>query len=77
MVMGVGIDDAGVRMKAIANLDPQLVKYQYQNSAGKVVSQLPADTIAMVSGQGISSWWSAFVEQSNDYPEFKQVLEQA
>nr|WP_180381215.1 DUF3352 domain-containing protein [Fischerella sp. NIES-3754] len=77
MVMGVGIDDAGVRMKAIANLDPELVKFQYQNSAGKVVSQLPADTIAMVSGQSISSWWSAFVEQSNDYPEFKQVLEQA
>ncbi|MDM9380254.1 DUF3352 domain-containing protein [Chlorogloeopsis sp. ULAP01] len=77
MVFGVGIDDAGVRMKAIANLDPALVKFQYQNTPSQVVSQLPADTIALISGQGINKWWSALVEQSKDYPEFKQALEQA
>ncbi|MFQ4143719.1 DUF3352 domain-containing protein [Chlorogloeopsis sp. ULAP02] len=77
MVVGVGIDDGGVRMKAIANLDPALVKFQYQSTPSQVVSQLPADTIALISGQGINKWWSALVEQSKDYPEFKQVLEQA
>jgi Protein of unknown function (DUF3352) len=77
MVAGVGIDDAGVRMKAIANLDPQLSKFQYENSPAKIVSQFPADTLALVSGQGISKWWTAVVEQSKDYPEFKQGLEQA
>lgn len=77
MVAGVGIDDAGVRMKAVAKLDPQLVKFQYQNTSAKVVSELPADTIALISGQGISTWWSAVVEQSKDFPELKQTLEQA
>jgi Protein of unknown function (DUF3352) len=77
MVAGVGIDEAGVRMKAIANLDSQLSKFQYQNSPAKVVSQFPGDTIALVSGQGISKWWTTVVEQSKDYPEFKQALEQA
>ncbi len=77
MVAGVGVDDVGVRTVAIANLDPQLVKFQYQNSADRVVSQLPAQTIALVSGQGISSWWSAFVEQSKDDPGFNQTLQQA
>jgi hypothetical protein len=77
MVAGVGIDNLGVRMKVIANLDPQLVKFQYQNSDAKVLSQLPGDTIALISGQGISSWWSAFVEQSKDSPEFSQALDQA
>jgi len=77
MVAGVGVDDVGVRTVAIANLDPHLVKFQYQNSADQVVSQLPAQTIALVSGQGISSWWSAFVEQSKDDPEFNQTLQQA
>ncbi|MBO3460925.1 DUF3352 domain-containing protein [Aetokthonos hydrillicola Thurmond2011] len=76
MVAGVGVDDVGVRMKVVANLDPQLVKFQYQNSDAKVVSQLPADTMALISGQGISSWWSAFVEQSKDYPELNQALDQ-
>lgn len=77
MVASVGIDNLGVRMKAIANLDPQLVKFQYQNTRAKVVSQLPGDTIALISGQGISSWWSAVVEQSKNYPELNQTLEQA
>jgi Protein of unknown function (DUF3352) len=77
MVMGVGVDDAGIRMKAIASLDPQLVKYQYQPSAAKIISQFPADTLALVSGQGISRAWTAFVDQSKDYPELKQGLEQS
>jgi Protein of unknown function (DUF3352) len=77
MVAGVGIDNAGVRMKAIANLDPKLVKFQYQNSSARVVTQLPADTLALISGQGINSWWSAVVEQSKDVPELKQTIEQA
>ncbi len=75
MVAGVGLDNAGVRMKAIANLDPELVKFQYQNTDSRVVSQLPADTFAMVSGQGISTWWSALVE-SKDYPDLNQALQQ-
>ena len=76
MVAGVGLDNVGVRMKAQANLDPDLVKFQYQNTDSRVVSQLPADTFAMVSGQGISTWWSALVEQSKDYPDLNQALQQ-
>lgn len=32
VMAGVGVDDAGVRVKAIANLDPQLNKFQYQST---------------------------------------------
>jgi hypothetical protein len=77
MVADIGIDDGGVRMKAIANLDPQLSKFQYQNTSAKIVANFPGDTLALINGQGISSWWSAVVEESKDYPEFKQVIEQA
>jgi hypothetical protein len=77
MVADIGIDDAGVRIRAIANLDPQLSKFQYQNTSAKIVANFPSDTLALINGQGISSWWSAVVEQSKDYPEFKQVVEQA
>jgi Protein of unknown function (DUF3352) len=77
VVAGVGVDDAGVRVKAIANLDPQLNKFQYQSSPGNIVGQFPTDTFALISGNGISRGWETLVEQSKDYPEMKQVLEQA
>jgi Protein of unknown function (DUF3352) len=77
LVAGVGVDDAGVRLKAIANLDPELNKFQYQNTPAKIVGQFPNDTFALAAGQGISRSWSTLVEQSKDYPEFKQVVEQA
>ncbi|WP_017654626.1 DUF3352 domain-containing protein [Fortiea contorta] len=76
MVAGVGVDDGGVRLKAIANLDPQLNKFQYQNAPANIVGQFPADTLALVSGQGISRSWSLLLEQSKDYPEFNQAVEQ-
>ncbi|MBH8554209.1 DUF3352 domain-containing protein [Nostocaceae cyanobacterium CENA357] len=76
VVAGVGVDDAGVRLKAIANLDPQLNKFQYQTTPANIVGQFPVDTFALISGNGISRGWTSLVEQSKDYPEFKQALEQ-
>ncbi|BAY77783.1 hypothetical protein NIES25_42520 [Nostoc linckia NIES-25] len=76
VVAGVGVDDAGVRVKAIANLDPQLIKYQYQSTPGNIVGQFPTETFALVSGNGISRGWETVVEQSKDSPELKQALEQ-
>ncbi|BAY65376.1 hypothetical protein NIES22_54810 [Calothrix brevissima NIES-22] len=76
MVAGVGVDDAGLRLKAIANLDPQLNKFQYQNTPAKIVGQFPADTLALISGQGISRTWTTVLEQSKDYPEFNQAVAQ-
>ncbi|OUL36441.1 metalloendopeptidase [Nostoc sp. T09] len=76
MVAGVSVDDAGLRVKAIANLDPQLNKFQYQNTPAKIVGQFPTDTFALVSGQGISRAWSSVLEQSKDYPEFNQAVAQ-
>ncbi|MBD2451057.1 DUF3352 domain-containing protein [Nostoc sp. FACHB-152] len=76
MVAGVGVDDQGVRVKAIANLDPQLNKFQYQNTPAKILTQFPSDTFALISGNGISRGWQTFVEQAKEYPEFQQGLQQ-
>ena len=77
LVAGVGIDDAGLRLKTIVNLDPQLNKFQYETTSAKIVEQFPSETLALVSGQGISKSWQTFVEQSKDYPELNQGLQQA
>ncbi|MBD2168769.1 DUF3352 domain-containing protein [Calothrix membranacea FACHB-236] len=76
MVAGVGVDDGGLRVKAIASLDPQLNKFQYQNTSAKIVGELPTETFALISGQGISKTWSTLLEQSKDYPEFNQAVAQ-
>jgi hypothetical protein len=76
MVAGVGVDDTGLRLKAIANLDPQLNKFEYKNSPAKIVGQFPTDTFAFISGQGISRTWSTVVEQSKESPDFNQVVGQ-
>ncbi|MBG1259249.1 DUF3352 domain-containing protein [Nostoc commune] len=76
VIAGVGVDDAGVRVKAIANLDPQLNKFQYQSSPGNIIGQFPTGTFALISGNGISRAWETLVEESKNYPEMKQGLEQ-
>jgi hypothetical protein len=77
MVAGVGIDDAGIRMKAVASMDPSLIKYQYENTESKIVNQFPAETFAFVGGTGISKTWTYVVEQLKDYPELNQGIQQA
>jgi hypothetical protein len=76
VVARVGVDDQGLRMKAIANLDPQLNKFEYQTTPANIVKQLPSDTFALITGNGISRSWTTIVEESKNYPEFNQILQQ-
>ncbi|AFY58039.1 Protein of unknown function (DUF3352) [Rivularia sp. PCC 7116] len=76
VVAGIGVDDNGLRVKANTNLDAQKVKFQYEKTSGKVLSQLPQNTIALVSGGGISKWWTAFTEQAQDTTELNVLLQQ-
>ncbi len=77
VVAGISVDEVGVRMKANANLNSQLVKYKYEKTPGKVLSQLPQNTIAALSGRGISKWWTVFAEEAKDTPELNLMLQQA
>ncbi len=77
VVAGVGVDNAGLRLKARASLDPKAIKFEYQTTNAKVVSQFPLDTIALINGQGISQSWSTLVEQSKNNPQFQDGLNQA
>jgi hypothetical protein len=76
MVAGVGIDDKGLRVKAMAALNPEINNIEYQNTGNKIVGLFPSETIALISGQGISKWWSAVVQQSKNNPEINQGVQQ-
>ncbi|MFM7363754.1 MAG: DUF3352 domain-containing protein [Cuspidothrix sp.] len=77
LVAGVGVDDMGLRFKAVVNLDPELNKFEYQTTPAKIVGQFPSETFALASGQGINKSWQTFVAESKDYPDLNQGLQQA
>lgn len=76
LAMGFGIDNAGLRMKAIGKVDPSLIKVEYKPAPGKVVSQFPLETIALISGYGISRGWQAVVSESAKNTQLQQQLDQ-
>lgn len=77
IVAGVGVDNLGIRMKAIAQLNPNAINIEYQNSPGKIVTRFPIDTLALLTGAGISRTWTAFINQTKDLPEVTQGLDSA
>ena len=76
VVAGVGTDDSGVRIKAIAAMNPQAPKWEYKPTPGKVIAQLPADTLALISGANINSYWNQANQQAKSYPEGEQAIAQ-
>lgn len=73
IVGSVGIDDAGVRIKALTNLDPKMA-VAYKSASGAVVSQFPSDTFALVSGAGVDQYWSQLVQQANATSEAQLLV---
>jgi hypothetical protein len=77
VVVGIGIEEQGLRMRAIAAMNPDApTPWTYKPIPGTVVSKFPEETLALVSGSGISESWSAGVEQLNAVPELQQALTQ-
>ena len=76
VAFGVGIDDAGVRVKGVGKLIPNSkIQVEYKPAPGKVIAQFPADTMAMLSGAGIKQYWAQVVQQSETVPESKQAVD--
>ncbi len=77
LIAGVGVDNDGMRLKVLADVDPQLLKNQYQPSSGKLVEILPAETIALITGAGISKSWAAFSQSAKNIPQASLGLDLA
>jgi hypothetical protein len=71
---GVGIDQEGVRLKAIAKLNEQFANAEYKPAPGTVVAQFPNDTFALLSGAGMNRYWQQAVEQANSVSEAQMML---
>lgn len=71
VVMGVGIDNLGIRMKAIGEIKKEPIKQaEFQPKPGKMVSKFPLNTVALVSGYGISQGWKEAIAKAKKNPQF-------
>lgn len=75
-VMSAGVENGGVRVRAIASVDPQGLPLPQTPVSSDIVARFPAETFAFVSGQGLSQIWSTLVEQSRTVPEMQLFLDQ-
>ena len=76
LVAKVGIDDSGLRFKAVVNLDPKLNTVEYQSSSSKILELIPEDTIGLVTGKNINRTWLSFLDESKNDPQIWQGIQQ-
>jgi hypothetical protein len=74
--MGVGVESAGIRLKAITNLDPNALEAKYESAPGTVINQFPAETFALITGSNLKARWQQFVNDAAKTPEINDGLQQ-
>jgi hypothetical protein len=72
--VGVGIDGDGIRLKGVTKIDPNYLKVEFKPSPGKVISQFPSETFALISGINIKARWEQFTQDAEKIPELKTAL---
>lgn len=75
VVMGIGVDDRGVRLRAVTKLNSPLPAEQTEVTSGEVLQRFPAETMMLMSGKGISLAWSQFVAQAQGNADLQEVLD--
>ncbi|HAT13187.1 MAG TPA: hypothetical protein DCS91_06095 [Microcoleaceae bacterium UBA11344] len=74
---GIGIDDAGIRINTVANLQPNATtQTNFQPATEKIINYFTQQTVALFTGKGINNNWSNFVSQTQNIPEISQGINQ-
>ncbi|AFY71646.1 hypothetical protein Pse7367_3409 [Thalassoporum mexicanum PCC 7367] len=74
--MGVGIESEGIRLKAVTKLDPNALEAKYETAPGEVISQFPAETFALITGNNLKARWELFTKEAAKTPEIQEGLDQ-
>lgn len=80
VILSVGIEDnRGILMRGITKYNSnarELLEF-YPEIPGKVLSQIPGNSLMLISSGGIAQTWSWLAEEFSTDPEFKQALDEA
>lgn len=74
--VGMGIDNEGIRFRAITKVDPDAFKWEFKPAPGKIISQFPANTLLSANGGSLSTQWNYAIDQLESLPEFKEGLDE-
>ena len=74
MVMGIGVDDGGVRLRAVTKLVSPLPPNLIKPASDKILQRFPAETMMLLSGIGISEIWSQLVTQARVNQSLQDAL---
>ena len=73
---GIGLENQGLHLKVVANLSPDANSQTFNFIKGNTISQLPSETIALISGQGLNKGWSEIVAQGQNNSELQSLIDQ-
>lgn len=74
--VGMGIDNEGVRFRAVTKVNPDSFKWEFKPVPGKIISQFPANTLLSANAGNLSSQWNYALQQLDSVPEFKEGLDE-
>ncbi len=74
VTIGIGIDGDGIRLKGSTKIDPSRLTFEFKPSPGKVISQFPSETFALISGANIRGQWEQLIKDAEKVPEQKAAL---
>ncbi|ERN39778.1 protein of unknown function (DUF3352) [Rubidibacter lacunae KORDI 51-2] len=78
IAVGVGLEDLGLRVRALAAVDPEWVaQVQTNTSDNKLLERLPANTLAVLNGEGLVQGWQNANVQAESDPQAQQALDAA
>lgn len=74
-VVSAGIEPDGIRFKAIAKVDPALIpKPASRGNQTGLLNRFPSETIALINGKGLKSYWAMVMEQVSIEPAMANKL---
>jgi hypothetical protein len=71
---GIAIDDAGIRMKLVAKTDG--TNLNLPSTSAKAIGNFPADTFAVMGGNGLSQIWTEINKVTQTQPQTQQAFSQ-
>jgi hypothetical protein len=75
VALAISPEPKGLHLQAIAELNESANQTNLPLAKGKILSQFPGDTVALISGQGINQIWSTSVTELEKDQQFNNYLQ--
>jgi hypothetical protein len=75
MVVGIGVENEGLHLQAVANLPPDQPKSSLKPLGNQTLSQFPSETFLLMQGQGVNQGWTEIVAQGQNNPDLSNIID--